>query len=389
MSKSYDVLQPLYEQFPSDQHLSATVDAVSLAFYSFHDYDARATEIAQQKYSNALPLLNKALQSSQSATSDTTLLSVLLLDLFEKLTKNNPLLIDSWMGHVNGALALINMRGSSHLQNYTGLRLSVRLSTNLLISCVAANAPVPPALNELRSNLEQYINMDDPKWQTSGLVVKYANLQGAVTDGQISSSEIVTRAVEIDCEFVSLMDSMPPAWRYTTTHLEKASKEVLDRHFDTYGDHFITQTWNVVRSMRIMLNDIIYSHCIDKGSGMGQKRFCSHQAVLATLTIDVLAREICASVPQWIDHQTPSRKTKNYDAIQKLRCYILVWPLYVAAKYSTAMTKIKPWVLRQLRSMSSDIGIRNASVVADILENAPETSPWTVYTTLGSYAFAA
>lgn len=83
MTKTFDVLQPIYNQFPSDKHLSAAVDAASLAFFSFHDYDTGALDVAQQKYSSALRLLNKAIQISDSATSDTTLLTVFLLDLYE------------------------------------------------------------------------------------------------------------------------------------------------------------------------------------------------------------------------------------------------------------------------------------------------------------------
>ena len=42
-----------------------------------------------------------------------------------------------------------------------------------------------------------------------------------------------------------------------------------------------------------------------------------------------------------------------------------------------------------MRSLSNGIGISNANIVADILDKAPETSPWLVYVKLGSYAFAA
>lgn len=233
VSKTYDVLQPLYNQYPADKHLLATVDAVSLAFFTFHDFDPRTAQITQQKYSSALPLLNQALKDPESATSDSTLTAVLLLDLFEKLTSNSPESIDTWMGHENGALALIRMRDISRLQHYIGLKLSIRLAINLLISCIAAEQPVPPALAKLRSDIEPYMNKDDPKWQSSGLSVKYANLRGAVTDGRLSTQEIITRATELDREYVALMERMSPEWHPVTVHLEKPSKRVFDRYYHT------------------------------------------------------------------------------------------------------------------------------------------------------------
>ena len=85
-------------QFVTRFPQTKTLDTVDLAFLSFYSYDPTASAIGRQRYPSALPLVNAALQSTENATKDTALLAVLLLDLFEKLTKDNPLSIDSWMG---------------------------------------------------------------------------------------------------------------------------------------------------------------------------------------------------------------------------------------------------------------------------------------------------
>jgi len=388
-SKTYDILDSLYEQSSLDRHLSASVDAVSLAFFSSQFDCTKASHFAREKYSYALPLLNNALRSPETATSDSTLLAVLLLDLFEKFTNNNPRSTDSWMSHVNGALALVKLRNNQQFQNYTGLRLSVRLSTNLLISCVAANSPVPSALISLRSDLEPFINKDNPKWLVSGLVVKYANLKGAIQNGCLSGSDIIACATELDCEFVSLARNMPSSGLYKTTYLEEASERVLEQHFDTYPDHFTAQTWNVLRIMRILLNDIIRTYCIESPTEFSKEVTTFHVLNTAINNIDVLAKEICATAPQYTVYEdtTPMRQT-NF-ATQRLRCYTLLFPLYVASLYGNDTTKIKPWINNQLRFMSDNIGIRNANFVAETLESTRGTNPWSMYAMLGSYAFAA
>ena len=138
------------------------------------------------------------------------------------------------MSHINGALALVEARENPLLQNYTGLRLSVRLSTNVLISCVSSDSPVPPALTKLRSDLEPFLNKEDPKWQVSGLVVKYANLNGAIQDGCLPSSDVIARATELDLEFVSLANHMPSTWLYNTTYIEEISERVFESRYDKY-----------------------------------------------------------------------------------------------------------------------------------------------------------
>ena len=376
-SNKYDVLGSLYKGPAPDEHLVASVDTVSLALFTFQGHHPQASKLARAKYIHALPLLNNALKSPKAATSDSTLLAVLLLDLFEKITNNVPRSTSSWMSHVNGALALVKMRNPDQIQNYTALRLSVRLTTSLLISCVAANAPVPPELAKLREDLAPFLTADDPKWQVSGLVVKYANLQGAIQDGYLCASDILTRTVELDGEFISLTRNLPASWLYNTTYLFEPSQRVYEEHFDTYSDHFVTQTWNVLRVMRVLLNNIIRTYSPSRNSGM------------VTSTIDSIAKDICASVPQYTGSKDYTPSGTDSSTAQMLRCYALLFPLYVAGLYASASSGIKAWTIKQLRFMANQFGIRNANVVTEILERDEGTSPWDVYAMLGSYAFAA
>ena len=388
-SKTYDVLESLYEPCPNERPLTASVDAVSLAFFSFQFGCTQASHVSREKYLHALSLLNRALKSAESSTSDSTLLAVLLLDLFEKITNNNPRSIGSWMSHINGALALVEMRKAPILQDNTGLRLSARLTTNLLISCVSANSPVPPALVKLRSDLEPFINKEDPKWQVSGLVVKYANLKGATQDGCLSSSHVIARATALDLEFMSLAKRMPSTWLYNTAYVEKASERVFEKRYDIYPDHFVTQGWNVLRVMRMLLNDIIRTYRDSEYTKSFVNLTSCHKSSIATSCIDETAKEICFTAPQFIGFETTTLRSKAYCTTQRLRCYTLLFPLYVAGLYASSTTQIKPWIVKQLRFMSNEIGISNAKIVAEILERGGGTCPWDVYAVLGSYAFAA
>lgn len=56
---------------------------------------------------------------------------------------------------------------------------------------------------------EPFLNKEDPKWRISGLAVKYANLEGAVQDGCLRSSNVIALAQELDLETVLLAKHMP------------------------------------------------------------------------------------------------------------------------------------------------------------------------------------
>jgi hypothetical protein len=72
-----------------------------------------------------------------------------------------------------------------------------------------------------------------------------------------------------------------------------------------------------------------------------------------------------------------------------MHCYTLLFPFYVAALSASPETGIREWVIQRLRSMATNSGVKNAVVVAEMLERRDGTSPWSVYAILGSYAFAA
>ena len=433
-SKTYDVLDSLYQPESSNSHLSISVDAVSLAFFSFQYTSPITLYLAREQYSKALPLLNRALQSPQDVTTDTTLLAVLLLDLYEKFTSCNPRSTDSWMSHVNGALALVKLRDYGHLSDYARRRLSIRLTTNLTISIIAAKVPVPFGLVKLRRDLQPSISQDDPKWLISGLCLKYANLRATIKEGILSSDTIITRARKLDQEFVSVAEEMPSSWRYSTSCIDEMSDATLDNKYDSYPDRFITQTWNVLRVMRIFLQKIIQG-CYIQAIGDSQRRpmavglswsngccFVNDQANsrvrinsdqqvvdgffhpsvldcygpsladktrIVVDTIDCMSREIYAAAPQYTNNRARHSHDQDLPSLRRLQCYTLLWPLYVAGLYSSAVSRIRPFVLQQLRSVADDCGIRNAAIVADTLESNEDMDPWDVYAMLGSYAFAA
>jgi len=141
-SKTWDFLEPYYDSSNTPDHLSYSIDAVSLAYLSHQANSDAVLASARQKYGMALTLTRKALQSSQCAAEDTILLTSLLLDMFEKITNTHPRNMGSWVSHLNGALTLVQMRGLDQLKDPASLRTLTRLSTNLLINCVATGMQI-------------------------------------------------------------------------------------------------------------------------------------------------------------------------------------------------------------------------------------------------------
>ncbi|KAL8660617.1 MAG: hypothetical protein Q9202_006362 [Teloschistes flavicans] len=387
-SKVFDVLALFDIQPHTDRHLYASVTAASLAFFSFQFNCLDARRMAAKHYLQALPMVNQALRAPQSVASDATLLAILMLDLFEKILHNDPESTESRLSHVNGALALVKLRGHDRFQQYISLRLSARLSTSLVISYVAAGAPVPPGLVQLRTELEQFLDKSDPKWQLTGLAIEFVNLRSRIRDGTMPQSDVISQLSHLDSKFIKLAENMPPTWRFDRIVLAEPSERVLKMHFDVYPNHAVTQATNVLRIKRILVHDALRGECPGQLIKTHPTVDCCKSCDMLMQTIDELAEDICASAPQFTGFGKCSA-TRIYAPADKACCFTLVFPMYVAAVYASSSTLIRPWVMKQLSFLCGFVGIRQARDVADILEKDAGIDPWAVWTMLGSYAFAA
>lgn len=403
-SKSYDFLLPYYKATRDDHHLVTSLDAVSLAYLNYQKRSPSAQDEARRKYVKALQQTGEALQNKHLAMQNSTLLAILLLDLYEKITHKGPRAGDAWVTHLNGALSLVKLRGAKQFQDPASLRMLIRLSTNLLISAVAGAADILPGLLELRQKVSSILSgPGDPKWRESGLMLEYAEFKYRRKQGLVDDDEILAKAVYLDAGFAELSRNVESGWQYRVVTVEGRSSHHFENYHHEYPAEHIAQMWNVLRLTRILLNQVIHEYSARKMAAQAEDRelLLSPQEKSAS-TIRSLGSDICASVPQFIGDvaDPPFSKipaTKSFasrlqrsrlaDATQHLPCYRLIYPLYIAALSRLSLPSLTQYAIEQLRFMAEYHAIENAAKVADILESGEKREPWDVYVLLGSYAF--
>jgi hypothetical protein len=409
-SKCWAFLKRYYHPTDSPDHLTLAIEAVGLAYFWHQVYSDAALATSRERYISALRMINKALKSPKEATKDTTLLTSLLLDLFEKITDSESRNNKSWISHVNGALALVRLRGLEQFQDPSEFRVLVRLINHYMISCVASGSLVPDELIAIRDYVEKQLNVQDHTLQLSDLMVRYAKLRSEIRRGILSNNEYIGVSMELDVKLQALDLDMPLSWQYSTTLLDHKSDRTFDLRFDSYPHRNICQARNCLRVVRILLNESLIEYYL--ASPTGDKYLTLIR--VARDNIETLAREICACVPQYVDCDGAARQrlptsekwelpdqTPDYILDRGHRgaghshtphhqadCYTLIFPLYAAGR-SKAVPGVRPWVIKQLHYIGSHFYIRNAEVVAQILERETDVCPWEIYTMLGSYAFNA
>jgi hypothetical protein len=222
-------------------------------------------------------------------------------------------------------------------------------------------------------------------------MITYANIRWDSRTNSKSKENIIDRTLKLDGDLFALAFSMPPSWKSRTTFVDYDSERIYGRHFDSYPDRHFTQTWNVSRLVRIILNEAMIdsyeANTIDSPTGP--------LPLLEPMktNIEAMGSEICASVPQYLDCRyaisRPECSNHIHTPAQNLDCYTLIFPLYVVGWSKSTPDTLKSWVIGRLHYMGSHFGIRNAELVGQILERGENLNPWAVYALIGSYAFVA
>ncbi|MCJ1376753.1 hypothetical protein MMC20_007998 [Loxospora ochrophaea] len=408
-SKPLDFLLAFYSPTSKDELLDRSVDAVALAYLNWQQRSRIAEEEARKHYILALGLTSTALKTPDLARKDSTLLAILLLDLYEKISNKDPDFHGAWVAHLSGALTLVKLRGDQQFKDPNTLRMLMRLSTTLLISSVAGDRPLPAELVTFRSRIAAHFSTpSDPKWQESDLIIEYMSLQQKFMEGGLASDEALYALVELDFKLSRLAVNVPPSWQYKTILVDQKSTHHYELYHHVYPAEHVAQMWNTLRQTRIQLNEQIYARCLDcKGAPKNDPQAVALH-LYARKTISEMISDICASVPQYIgDHPksfqssamiiTLGRDSSGGDSqipgigesnpTPYLPCYRLIFPLYAVTQFPSAPPPLKPWVIKQLRFIAEHHGIENAAAVARILESGEKRSFWLTYAMLGGYAF--
>jgi hypothetical protein len=117
-----EALPPMYKQSSPNSLLHKAVYAVSLGALSNARKSTPLRVEARREYGTALQELGVAIKSPSSATSDETLMSILLFALYEQITWSYSSRT-AWTRHINGAVTLVKLRGQNQMENITSRRL--------------------------------------------------------------------------------------------------------------------------------------------------------------------------------------------------------------------------------------------------------------------------
>ncbi|MCJ1434236.1 hypothetical protein MMC27_003603 [Xylographa pallens] len=361
---------------------SALIDAViSLGMVGLSNAK-HASEImipAKERYSLALHATNSSLRDEEYAKADQTLITVMLLGLYETNTCTSPRSMQSWTQHICGAVQLLRLRGKEQLQTRIGHQLFVQIRSQVIINCMQRHALVPNDIVEWSLYAMAYETAGEIIQSTlSFIIIKFCNLRAGMDSFHdfSDSARVVSVAFDIDAELADWAACCPEQYVYNTVTIQSRSESVFSDYYHTYDSIWTAWTWNSYRSVRILLNDMLLqqlAHLSQYPSNFQEPHEYSTlryetQILRCKSLLVQLTQDICASVPFYLGYYNQQDSlVSNQVTPAAAGGNLLLWPLYTAACTNVVSDMMRSWVIGRLHYIAEAMGIRQATALAHLL----------------------
>jgi len=385
------------------QAMHFSMKAIGLGGLAAFTRDQRLRKEARRQYSSAITSTNIALRSIETARLDSTLLTVLLLGTFESMASSSPRSLDYWINHINGAASLLDLRSHKELANPHTARLCIQVAAHVMVICLVQGIALPPVILDQQNFFRQYVRTEDPVWRYQIHLARLANFRAYVKQGIIhDSTKILVECNTLDSLFALLIpDRFQPGWSFKAVDVDADDTNDMfySGQYHIYENEIAHQTWNGIRCMRILINEMIVDLLMEHPDLSSRAEAARSMETLKHMQVDILS-----SVPQSLGIVRPamhgekefksadindiqSRTTfpwVNFDnndfnlgemtissSLPWIRAwggYTIIWPLYTAGSMRDASDSSREWTIKALRLYEKQTGAQQAAFFANILE---------------------
>ena len=313
-------LLPLYQHTSPESPLALATSSVALAISSTNPTRSPSSQqLARTIFGRALRKTSTAIRDPITSLKDETLMAVLLLGLFERISAtsspHSATHTNMTSTHNAGAAALVKHRGAENCKSPLAIGLLFAVRTQLVEHAIeegTAFKRCPDQLSAIFKALPQ-----NAASRLTSSTINIADLRSCAKSAlQLPHSAAAKRevtdlleyAISIDLLVAAWPDSVPEAWKWEAgTHFDLPTRathgyEAPTSAFlyaadkkDVYLDLWVMSIWNQYRAARIRIQSIILA-CIAY-LGPEHEPQWYWRSIYAKMIAQQMSSEICASVP--------------------------------------------------------------------------------------------
>ncbi|KIW05523.1 uncharacterized protein PV09_03404 [Verruconis gallopava] len=394
-----EVLGPMYMKARADSILHQATHAMALACLSNGKRSPLIRMEARKLYAKALRDTGEALQDPAQARSDELLMSILLFSMYETITSTDTSRM-LWTRHINGAVALVKLRGEQMLSNPVSLHLFQTVRSNMLTSTIqqqrtVEDFPSPKGwhcdedmdINAANRLTLICINLPNIKYYAQNLLTKEKN---ANTVKEMMKLIQVAKEVDSALEHwaLTLSDQWEPRVKMT---VPEEPEDVTTAQFwkgpvYVYADLSMASVWNDYRISRIFCQSVILG-CVAALPSHLRSAQIQRILDLAVRITQQMVDDFCATVPYLfgLSSEFEANKVGILDqlALRATGAYYAAWPLWVTNKIPTVPEKQRQWLLSKFLLIGKTWGLTEEQMLNMAQRQAMTAGPQFSYEEYG------
>jgi hypothetical protein len=340
--------------------LTSSMKAVGLAGYAHSVHAPSLMVFARYQYVLALRSTNEALKSSVLVKKDSTLISILILNTYEAVTGTDRKSLKAWADHIFGAASLLRLRGREQLYTTEGRQLFFQTVAMLMVSSIQLDISLPDYIMEWTQEVKAILPVPSRALICQEAMMEFTSIHTRIIHGMLSDPDaILSRCLAVDLILSDAFASPSPSWSYTTIITDADPDIVYDGRYHIYNDHWVSQVWNNMRSVRCLLHDEIRRTLQPLPASPTR----TAQLLESTTIMRAMHADILASVPQHLGYRG-APWTPPCDVAGTCGPLFLIWPLWHAGVMSVATEGSRQYAARNLLLIGREMGIRQAAVLA-------------------------
>ncbi|KAJ0115104.1 hypothetical protein J7T55_001513 [Diaporthe amygdali] len=385
-----DFLFPLLANEPpgKDHPLPLAFSATAMIAFAARQKVPDLLPRAEATYLRALEATFQAIGDPNRARDNSTLACVTLLTTFEVYDFRQ-----AFGSHLDGAVALLKMRGKDVFQTVVGRKIFLILRSLLVSRSICYATPLEPDLYHLTDEFQQ----DPAQHRFAELSLRAADLRVGVErllggwglghaplphpPPRESVAALLRDAEAIEADYAAHIANLPIAWKGMTvrcmTHADPAIMGGIAYvgRVDAYIDMFICYILNWARAARLYVQNTAMRCRAWLLGPEGDYREVPEYAATQQLCEAIIA-DIVASVPYvfgaarassgYTEGVSPGRYQPP-----SLAGVFCMWPVFAAASSDFATETQRTFMKRTLKYISEEMGIGQAAILASYNLRSP------------------
>lgn len=355
----------IYGDTATNGMLESVVSALGLAFLQQRDPSDQALQhFAIRRYFSALRLTSRALQDQTLAKSDEALATVLLLAVHELVAMERSAKGDEIMSvHLEGAIKLLQLRGTSQMATIWGRRMVLRTSIETVNACLYCRKPIPHTFINFQRSVRH--KMHPEELAVADLTEIGVNLCHVLSQSTEKSFDTKADAFEALATIIQELDlwalnSITPRLSVEKVPVQNPDKSFLT-YWESHHNHIAGSVRNTYQCMLIQSQEEVLrlSRTLQVQSNNARLPELIRRA---PFRIVESAEAICRSVPFFLGEkgsthtwtEEPAEPPSMYGAIS------ILTPLRIAVSPECIPLPTKDWAFQQIHRIARATGVARA-----------------------------